>query len=179
MNGANVHLVTGPVTLEMEDPSVKVTRVESAEEMYNAAVLLFGSCDGAVLTAAVADFTPAEASAQKTKRGKEPWSLKLLPTRDIAAELGRQKTAVQILVGFALETTNELENAREKLQKKNLDFIVLNSLNDEGAGFGVDTNKITIIDRHNNLTNFGLKSKALVAIDIIDKIVTFTGADKN
>lgn len=179
INGAKVHLVTGPVSLDMEHPSVEVTRVGSAEEMYNAAVSLFGSCDGAVLTAAVADFTPAEAFAQKTKRGKEPWSLNLIPTRDIAAELGRQKRAGQLLVGFALETNNELENAREKLKKKNLDFIVLNSLNDEGAGFGVDTNKITIIDRHNNLTNFGLKSKALVAIDIIDKIVTFTGAARD
>ncbi len=177
-NGAKVHLVTGPVSLEMEHPLVEVTRVESAEEMYDAAIRLFSSCNGAVLSAAVADFTPAETAGQKTKRGKGPWSLELLPTRDIAAELGRQKRAGQILVGFALETNNELENAKEKLLRKNLDFIVLNSLNDEGAGFGVDTNKITILDRHNNLTNFGLKSKAGVATDIIDKIVTFTVAAK-
>jgi phosphopantothenoylcysteine decarboxylase / phosphopantothenate---cysteine ligase len=172
--GAMVHLVSGPVGLEINHPQVEVVRVESAQEMYDAATRLFPGCDGAILSAAVADFTPAQVHPQKTKRGKSDWNLHLLPTRDIAAELGRMKKPGQLLAGFALETQNEIENAREKLLRKNLDFIVLNSLNDPGAGFGVETNKITILDRHNNLVNFGLKSKASVAADIVDKIVTFT-----
>jgi phosphopantothenoylcysteine decarboxylase / phosphopantothenate---cysteine ligase len=175
-NGAKVILVTGPVNVCLNHPSVKIISVESAEEMYNAALGHFPNCDGAVLCAAVADFTPSEVASQKVKRGSEIWHLELKPTRDIAAELGRQKRENQLLVGFALETTDEIENARKKRVKKNLDFIVLNSLNDQGAGFGVDTNKITILDRHNNLNNFGLKSKDRVAADIVDKIVIFTQA---
>jgi phosphopantothenoylcysteine decarboxylase / phosphopantothenate---cysteine ligase len=175
-NGAKVILVTGPVNVCLNHPSVKIISVESAEEMYNAALGHFPHCDGAVLCAAVADFTPSEVASQKVKRGSETWHLELKPTRDIAAELGRQKRENQLLVGFALETTDEIENARKKRVKKNLDFIVLNSLNDQGAGFGVDTNKITILDRHNNLNNFGLKSKDRVAADIVDKIVIFTQA---
>jgi phosphopantothenoylcysteine decarboxylase / phosphopantothenate---cysteine ligase len=175
-NGAKVILVTGPVNVCLNHPNVEIISVESAEEMYNAALGHFPNCDGAVLCAAVADFTPSEVASQKVKRGSETWHLELKPTRDIAAELGRQKRENQLLVGFALETTDEIENARKKLVKKNLDFIVLNSLNDQGAGFGVDTNKITILDRHNNLNNFGLKSKDLVAADIVDKIVIFTQA---
>jgi phosphopantothenoylcysteine decarboxylase / phosphopantothenate---cysteine ligase len=175
-NGAKVILVTGPVNVCLNHPSVEIISVESAEEMYNAALGHFPNCDGAVLCAAVADFTPSEVASQKVKRGSETWHLELKPTRDIAAELGRQKRENQLLVGFALETTDEIENARKKLVKKNLDFIVLNSLNDQGAGFGVDTNKITILDRHNNLNNFGLKSKDRVAADIVDKIVIFTQA---
>jgi phosphopantothenoylcysteine decarboxylase / phosphopantothenate---cysteine ligase len=175
-NGAKVILVTGPVNVCLNHPSVKIISVESAEEMYNAALGHFPNCDGAVLCAAVADFTPSEVASQKVKRGSETWHLELKPTRDIAAELGRQKRENQLLVGFALETTDEIENARKKLVKKNFDFIVLNSLNDQGAGFGVDTNKITILDRHNNLNNFGLKSKDRVAADIVDKIVIFTQA---
>jgi phosphopantothenoylcysteine decarboxylase / phosphopantothenate---cysteine ligase len=175
-NGAKVILVTGPVNVCLNHPSVEIINVESAEEMYNAALGHFPNCDGAVLCAAVADFTPSEVASQKVKRGSETWHLELKPTRDIAAELGRQKRENQLLVGFALETTDEIENALKKLVKKNLDFIVLNSLNDQGAGFGVDTNKITILDRHNNLNNFGLKSKDRVAADIVDKIVIFTQA---
>lgn len=175
-NGAKVFLVTGPVNVCLNHPQVKIISVESAEEMYNACISQFPNCDGAVLSAAVADFTPSDIAGQKIKRGNETWKLHLKPTKDIAAELGRQKKENQLLVGFALETTDELENARKKLIKKNLDFIVLNSLNDAGAGFGVDTNKITILDRHNNLFNFGLKSKDQVAADIVDKIVIFTQA---
>lgn len=172
--GANVHLVTGPVSQTLQHPQLNIIRVESAKEMYDAAVEVFPRCDGAVLSAAVADFTPANPLLQKTKRGASAWQINLVPTRDIAAELGRSRQSGQILVGFALETQNEVENARKKLEKKNFDFIVLNSLNDEGAGFGTDTNKITIIDRYNNLSNFVLKSKTEVAADIVDKIVTFT-----
>lgn len=175
-NGAKVFLVTGPVNVCINHPDIEIISVESAEEMYNASIRLFPGCDGAVLSAAVADFTPSDIAGQKIKRGNETWELHLKPTKDIAAELGRQKKENQLLVGFALETTDELENARMKLIKKNLDFIVLNSLNDAGAGFGVDTNKITILDRHNNLFNFGLKSKDQVAADIVDKIVIFTQA---
>ncbi|MFZ5431270.1 MAG: bifunctional phosphopantothenoylcysteine decarboxylase/phosphopantothenate--cysteine ligase CoaBC [Bacteroidota bacterium] len=174
--GARVILVSGPVSLKMDHPMVELISVESASEMYTAATRVFVECDGAVLSAAVADFTPEEPVRRKTKRGKEPWDLRLMPTRDIAEELGRQKKKGQLLVGFALETHDELENARQKLLKKNLDFIVLNSLNDAGAGFGVDTNKISILDQYNNIQNFGLKSKALVAADIVDKLVNFTSA---
>lgn len=173
-NGAKVVLITGPVNVCLNHPQVKIISVESAEEMYNACISQFPNCDGAVLCAAVADFTPSEVAPHKVKRGHETWHLQLEPTRDIAAELGMQKKDNQMLMGFALETTDEVENARKKLKKKNLDFIVLNSLNDAGAGFGVDTNKITILDRHNNLFNFGLKSKDQVATDIVDKIVIFT-----
>ena len=173
-NGAKVILVTGPVNVCLNHPDVEIISVESAEQMYNAAISQFPNCDGALLCAAVADFTPAEVAAQKIKRGSETLNFQLKPTRDIAAELGRLKKVNQLLVGFALETTNEIENARKKLEKKNLDFIVLNSLNDDGAGFGFDTNKITILDRHNNLFKFGLNSKDQVAADIVDKIVIFT-----
>lgn len=175
-NGAKVFLVTGPVSLSINHPNVVITRVESARQMYDAAINLFPQCDGAILSAAVADFTPAVPASHKVKRGKEEWTLQLRPTLDIAAELGSRKKENQILVGFALETNDEIENARKKLKKKNLDFIVLNSLNDEGAGFGSDTNKVTIIDRHNNLFDFVLKSKDMVAADIVDKIVNFTQA---
>lgn len=173
-NGAKVILVTGPVNVCLNHPDVEIISVESAEQMYNAAISQFPNCDGALLCAAVADFTPAEVAAQKIKRGSETLNFQLKPTRDIAAELGRLKKVNQLLIGFALETTNEIENARKKLEKKNLDFIVLNSLNDDGAGFGFDTNKITILDRHNNLFKFGLNSKDQVAADIVDKIVIFT-----
>lgn len=177
--GARVKLVTGPVSLKLNHPMVEIIPVESASEMFDAATAVFGDCDGAVLSAAVADFTPEETAGLKTKRGKEAWDLRLVPTRDIAAELGSRKKPGQIIAGFALETHDELENARQKLLKKNLDFIVLNSLNDEGAGFGVDTNKISIIDQYNNIQNFGLKSKALVAADIVDKLANFTSAAKD
>jgi phosphopantothenoylcysteine decarboxylase/phosphopantothenate--cysteine ligase len=122
------------------------------------------------MCAAVADFTPLAPENEKTKRGKANWSIELQPTKDIAASLGKQKRANQLLVGFALETNNELENAQGKLAKKNLDFIVLNSLKDKGAGFGVDTNKITIVDKNNNRTIFELKPKAEVAKDIVAKM---------
>ncbi|GAP67771.1 phosphopantothenoylcysteine decarboxylase [Bacteroidales bacterium 6E] len=174
--GARVILVTGPTHLSLSHPMVETIRVESAGEMLEACVEHFGTCDGAVMSAAVADFTPAHPASQKTKRGRDNWSLELKPTTDIAAALGASKREGQVLVGFALETHDELANARKKLAKKNLDLIVLNSLNDPGAGFGTDTNKVTILDRYNNSEEFELKSKASVAADIVEKIITFTGA---
>ncbi len=168
--GASVTLISGPVSVTTCRKDIRLVKVESAEEMYQTAVKTFPGCDGAVMCAAVADFTPVVKEDQKTKRGKENWSIELEPTKDIAAELGKLKTDNQLLVGFALETNDELHNATKKLAKKNLDFIVLNSLNDKGAGFGVDTNKITIIDKDNNRQNFELKTKTEVAKDIVDKI---------
>lgn len=165
--GAEVELIAGPVNRETHHPLIRRTDVESAAEMYAAAVEIFPHTDAAILCAAVADFTPAETFSEKVKREKENMLLQLKPTRDIAATLGTMKTAGQRLVGFALETNNEQSNARHKLEKKNLDFIVLNSLNDQGAGFAHDTNKITIISQKEEKT-FPLKQKAEVARDIID-----------
>ena len=169
--GANVVLVSGPVNLSVKNKSIKVIRVESASEMYTECLQHFKTTDGAVMCAAVADFTPVYPESIKTKRGNKNWNLELKPTRDIASALGEEKKQGQMLVGFALETNNEIENALLKLKKKNLDFIVLNSLNDPGAGFQTDTNKITIIDKDNNHQNFELKSKEEVAIDIVNKII--------
>jgi phosphopantothenoylcysteine decarboxylase/phosphopantothenate--cysteine ligase len=169
--GADVTLVSGPVSVSTKKPGIKIVSVESAAEMYLESVKSFQRSDGAIMCAAVADFTPVQKEMEKTKRGNENWTIELEPTKDIAAELGRLKTNKQILVGFALETNNEFANAQNKLVKKNLDFIVLNSLKDAGAGFGVDTNKISIIDRGNNQDNFELKNKAEVAKDIVAKII--------
>ncbi len=174
-NGANVILVSGPVNLSVKNKSIKRIFVESANEMYNECLKHFKNTDGAVMCAAVADFTPVNPETIKTKRGKDNWNLELEPTKDIASALGKIKTEKQVLIGFALETNNELENASLKLKKKNLDFIVLNSLNDSGAGFQTDTNKITIIDKDNNRQNFELKHKSEVAIDIVDRIISEIG----
>jgi phosphopantothenoylcysteine decarboxylase/phosphopantothenate--cysteine ligase len=170
--GAKVILVSGPVSVSVQHKNIDVFRVESANEMYEQCVGYFPNCNGAVMCAAVADFTPVSPEKQKTKRGKNNWNLELTPTKDIAATLGTIKRENQLLVGFALETNDELENAQHKLQKKNLDFIVLNSLNDTGAGFRGDTNKITIIDKNNNQQIFELKRKKEVAADIVEKIVS-------
>jgi len=170
--GANVYLVSGPVSVSTTNKQIKVIPVESAEEMYNATVQRFSDCDAAIMSAAVADFTPVSPENIKTKRGKNNWNIELKPTKDIAASLGKMKKKNQVLVGFALETNNEEANAQLKLQKKNLDFIVLNSLNDAGAGFRGDTNKITIIDKNNNHQSFELKTKKEVAVDIVEKLIT-------
>lgn len=170
--GAKVILVSGPVSVSAQSENINIVPVESAEQMYTECVSCFPECDGAVMTAAVADFTPANPEAQKTKRGKENWNIELKPTKDIAAALGKMKRANQILVGFALETANEVANAQNKLEKKNLDFIVLNSLNDAGAGFGTDTNKITIIQKNNKTVPFELKSKQEVAADIVKMMIS-------
>jgi phosphopantothenoylcysteine decarboxylase / phosphopantothenate---cysteine ligase len=170
--GAEVILVSGPVSVSAQKEGIKVFPVESAEEMYQVCMEHFPQCDGAVMTAAVADFTPVNPEIQKTKRGKENGNIELKPTKDIAASLGSLKKTNQILIGFALETTNEKANAQKKLEKKNLDFIVLNSLNDAGAGFGVDTNKITIIGKNNKTVAFELKSKKEVAADIVKMMIS-------
>jgi phosphopantothenoylcysteine decarboxylase/phosphopantothenate--cysteine ligase len=170
--GAKVILVSGPVNLPVKNKNIEVIPVESAGEMYGQCQKYFGKTDGAVMCAAVADFTPVHPENTKTKRGKKNnWKLELKPTTDIASSLGEAKKNNQILAGFALETDNEIKNASLKLRKKNLDFIVLNSLNDPGAGFQTDTNKITIIDKDNNHQFFELKSKKEVAVDIVNKII--------
>ena len=168
--GAKVILVSGPVSVQTRFPMQQVCRVESAEQMYRATVEAFPQVDAAILTAAVADYTPEQVADAKIKREKTgEMTLRLKPTQDIAAALGACKQG-QILVGFALETNNEQQNAEEKLARKNLDFIVLNSLNDQGAGFRYDTNKISIIDRAGK-TDYPLKSKAAVAEDIVGHLV--------
>ncbi len=169
--GADVTLVCGPVDLEANSDAIKRVDVESAQEMYEVTTEAFQSADGAILCAAVADFTPEISSDVKIKREKEDLVIKLKPTKDIAAALGAAKTPNQVLVGFALETHNEKTNAQSKLERKNLDFIVLNSLQEAGAGFRHDTNKISIIERNGETTDFDLKSKSSVAQDIVDCLV--------
>lgn len=167
--GAEVELVCGPVQLKTTHTSIHRTDVESAEEMYQAARKLYADADAGILCAAVADFTPENVAGQKIKREGEDLVLRLKPTRDIARALGEDKRPGQILAGFALETQDEAAHAREKLQRKRFDFIVLNSLNDEGAGFRCDTNKITILT-DNDSRSYPLKSKTEVAADIIDRL---------
>jgi len=170
--GASVDLVLGPVSIIPRNNLVKVINVTTAESMASECISRFDSCDIAILAAAVADFTPVMVSGKKIKKKEAELLLRLKPTTDIAGTLGMKKKASQILAGFALETDNELENAKDKLLRKNLDIIVLNSLNEDGAGFGHDTNKITLIDRNNNIDKFELKSKEEAAKDILDKIVS-------
>ena len=166
--GADVTLIAGPVSLKTEHPNIKRIDVKSTHQMYEAAMENFPHSDAAILCAAVADFTPAEISDTKIKR-KGDITLKLKPTEDIAAALGAIKRTDQRMVGFALETNDEQNNAQSKLERKNLDFIVLNSLRDEGAGFGYDTNKVTLIDRKGS-QDLPLQSKKSVAKAIIDKL---------
>ncbi len=168
--GATVELVSGPTALSLSNSSISKTDVRSAEEMHEATCSRFENADITILTAAVADFTPVAVADKKIKRGKENYALELKPTKDIAQDLGKTKKGGQLLVGFALENNNEEHHAKAKLAKKDLDLIVLNSLNDAGAGFMHDTNKISIIDKNNNTFNYELKSKTDVAKDIIDKI---------
>ena len=170
--GADVELVLGPVNRLPENKSIKIINVTSAESMASECISRFPDCDIAILAAAVADFTPEKVGERKIKRADDDIILRLKPTEDIAGTLGKMKKKSQILAGFALETDNEIENATAKLKRKNLDLIVLNSLQDKGAGFGYDTNKITIIDRNNNIDKFELKSKEEAARDILDKIVS-------
>ncbi len=166
--GAEVVLVAGPVSLKVNHPHIRRIDVESAEEMYNASVKEFPGMDAAILCAAVADFRPSEQYSQKVKRGEDLLTISLVPNKDIAASLGKMKKANQLLIGFALETNDEETNALKKMAKKNLDYIVLNSLNDAGAGFKYDTNKVAILKKNGERKDFGLKSKYDVASDIID-----------
>ena len=168
--GAKIYLVSGPGTENTVHPNIEKIAVRSAEQMYEACQVWFEKSDVIVLSAAVADYKPSTYLEQKVK-SNDNLQIDLVKTIDIAASLGKKKKKKQIIVGFALETVNELENAYHKLKKKNFDFIVLNSLKDEGVGFGYDTNKITIIDRDNKYKKFELKSKKEVSTDIVDEII--------
>ena len=167
--GAHVTLVAGPVAIQAKHENIQRIDVESGEEMYQAAVQHFPNCDAAILCAAVADYRPAEQADKKLKREADDLLLRLVPTRDIAAELGRMKRKEQVLVGFALETNDEETNAQKKLEKKNLDFIVLNSLQNKGTCFRSDENQITILSR-NGKKEYPKKPKTEVASDIIDNL---------
>jgi phosphopantothenoylcysteine decarboxylase / phosphopantothenate---cysteine ligase len=169
--GAKVELVSGPTHLAVSHPNIQTTRVTSAEEMYNACTSIFPVTDITVLSAAVADYRPTVRADQKIKKGEGGLTLELTKTYDIAAELGKIKKPGQTIVGFALETENEKANAEKKLSTKNFDLIVLNSLQDAGAGFGHDTNKITILGRNKLVREFSLKSKKEVAGDIVNAII--------
>ncbi len=167
--GAHVELVTGPVSLTIADPLINRTDVVSAQEMFDVAMQIYPKMDAAILSAAVADFTPADVAMEKIKRKSVEMDIHLKATQDIAAALGSIKRPNQRLVGFALETQDERNNAKDKLSRKNLDFIVLNSLRDPGAGFAYDTNKITIISRSGEC-DYPLKSKQEVAEDIVSRL---------
>ncbi len=170
--GVQVELIAGPVQIKTLNPNIHRHNVESAAQMYEKCCEIFPQTDGAIMTAAVADFTPSECADHKIKR-KGPMTLTLNPTQDIAGAMGKMKKSDQMLIGFALETNDEASNAQHKLEFKNLDFIVLNSLNDKGAGFMHDTNKVTIIDRLGKSTSYELKSKKEVAKDIVNYMETF------
>ena len=173
--GAKVFLISGPVSVGTRSAGVEVINVTSAAEMFDACEDLIDSMNVAVFNAAVSDFTPVETSSKKVKRGSDEWTIKLKPTKDIAAEMGKKKGDEQIFVGFALETDHEVEHARSKLKKKNLDLMVLNSLREEGVGFGTDTNRVTMIDRSGNTDEFELKLKSQVAADLVDRVVKMMG----
>lgn len=168
--GAKVTLVSGPVQIKAQHPNIAVTSVESAAQMYQASTEFFSNADAAILCAAVADFTPTTKANSKIKRGKDGMCIELQPTQDIAAALGNAKKDGQVLVGFALETDNEAANAAQKLARKNLDFIVLNSLNNPGTCFGYDNNQITIIDKNGQTKDYPAKSKQAVAVDIVENL---------
>lgn len=167
--GASVNLISGPVSVSTKSPNIKLCNVTSAAQMYDAAVSSFPDADIAILCAAVADFTPQNAEQQKIKRKGDLLTITLKPTKDIAQALGKAKRNGQILIGFALETNDEVENARAKCKKKNFDFIVLNSLNDKGAGFSYDTNKVSFLGEKIE-KSFPLKKKTEVAQDILKAI---------
>lgn len=169
--GAEVELICGPIDIEVRYTGIQLTRVTSANEMYNVARDVFTTCHIAVMAAAVADYTPKVTSERKIKKDEGELYLELIKTKDVLKTLGSVKTDKQFLVGFALETENEHENALNKLSSKNADLIVLNSLRDASAGFGKDTNKVTIFDKAKNEYAFEAKSKKLVANDIVDLII--------
>jgi phosphopantothenoylcysteine decarboxylase / phosphopantothenate---cysteine ligase len=173
--GANVHLVIGPSTQTLP-ANVNVTKVKSAIEMYEACLPIFEKCDIAIMSAAVADYTPVTMAKEKIKKKEDNFTVELKKTKDILKSLGQIKKPNQLLVGFALETTNEKEYAKAKLEAKNANLIILNSLNDAGAGFGVDTNKITIFDNRGNEFSFETKSKTEVAKDIVNTIINYGNA---
>ena len=171
--GADVTLVCGPNNLETHNSKIKRIDVVSAKEMHQACMNAFNDTDITVMAAAVADYSPKEQYNFKFVKSDKTFAIKLVPTKDILFEMGNKRRSDQLLVGFALESSGEIESAKNKLHKKNLDFIVLNSLNDKGAGFGNTTNKITIIDKNNQITAFELKEKREVAKDIVGKIIEY------
>lgn len=177
--GAGVTLISGPVNLSLYHPNVRIIPVMTAEEMFRATRLVYPDADIIILCAAVADFTIADPAGTKIKREKKNYMLELAPTEDIAAWVGRNKKEGTVSVGFALETDNELENARGKLRRKNLDMIVLNSTRDEGAGFGGDTNKVSIVLKEGEVFTYPVKNKAEVAVDIVDCIENLLICSKN
>ncbi|MEP6748832.1 MAG: bifunctional phosphopantothenoylcysteine decarboxylase/phosphopantothenate--cysteine ligase CoaBC [Bacteroidota bacterium] len=169
--GAQVELVLGPSQMTTHQKNIRIYKVETAAEMYQQCIELFDKANVAVMSAAVADYKPADIAKEKIKKNGENMMLELVKTKDILQSLGEKKKPGQLLVGFALETANEKEYAQNKLLKKNADIIVLNSLNDSGAGFGHDTNKVTIFEKNGNELVYGQKSKQQVAKDIVDRIV--------
>jgi phosphopantothenoylcysteine decarboxylase / phosphopantothenate---cysteine ligase len=176
-SGAEVTLVSGQVALKSPDASINLVKVRSAKEMFEATKLYFEEADIIILSAAVADYTPAVVADKKIKKKEDTFNIELTKTIDIAKTLGAIKRPEQLMVGFALETDNEVENAIGKIKSKNLDMIVLNSLQNSGAGFGHDTNKISIIKRDGTMIDFDLKSKQDVAKDIVDEVIkTLTGS---
>ena len=173
--GARVELVSGPVNMRPGHERIHLTSVTTAREMFEACKRIFSETDATIMTAAVADFSPEAPEPQKIKKESVggATTIRLFPTPDILASLGKLKKPSQVLVGFALETNDELAHATTKLEQKNLDFIVLNSLNDKGAGFGADTNKVTIIDNKKQIHRYNLKSKEAVAADIVEMLESF------
>ena len=169
--GANVTLILGPTPIDTAFNGISLISVKTAGQMYTASIDAFDTADLAIMAAAVADYTPVHPEKEKIKKKEELLTLELTKTKDILKSLGERKKAGQVLVGFALETHKEKQYAREKLQNKQADMIVLNSLNDAGAGFGIDTNKITIFEKGGQEFTFGLKSKTEVAKDIVDTII--------
>ncbi len=166
--GAHVILVSGPVSLKPVHKNIELHAIHTAHEMLESCLAVFHHTHGAILAAAVADYRPKSPAGHKIKRQAGDLVVHLEPNPDIAATLGQKKQKGQVLAGFALETDNELSNAQDKLARKNFDFIVLNSLKDEGSGFNTDTNKVTLIGKDNKISPFELKTKARVAADIID-----------
>jgi len=169
--GARVILVAGPVSLQCKNPGIQRIDVVSAVEMHEQCLAHFPQCNGAIMVAAVADFAPLVADSQKIKRTSANLILELRPNPDIAAALGKIKQRDQILVGFALETSSDEQKALSKLQTKNLDLIVLNSLDDKGSGFQYDTNKIKILNQSGVIFTSGLKQKLEIAVDIVNKMI--------
>lgn len=169
--GAEVTLIMGPSSINLPANGIKSIRVNTADEMYNACTKEFDRSDIGVMAAAVADYTPVEVAANKIKKTNKELVIELKRTKDILKSLGEKKSAEQVLVGFALETNNERDNALGKLKSKNVDMVVMNSLNDAGAGFGTDTNKISIFDKSGKEFEFELMSKKEVAKNIVDTLI--------
>ncbi len=171
LRGADVELILGPSTINSKFKHIKITHVKTAEQMHQAVLNSFPSADISVMSAAVADYKPSEISVDKIKKKEDILTLSLHKTKDILKAIGSSKRDDQLVVGFALETNNEHEFAIEKLKAKNADMIVLNSLSDQGAGFGYDTNKVTVYNKDGEITEFAIKSKILIAADIVDLII--------